>query len=137
MAARAARLAQSVEHWTFNPRVVGSSPPSGGLVHIFLLLVSHLSFTGRPHTVPHTQTRRGCSSNGRVLASHVRGTGIDTPHLQCIRLMSTYFSLFSFPQTLPPWTVGDQARLRSRDGRRRGRSGLKWKPVIGRAAPRG
>lgn len=24
-----ARLAQSVEHWTFNPRVVGSSPPSG------------------------------------------------------------------------------------------------------------
>ncbi len=31
---------------------------------------------------PHGWTARGCSSNGRALASHVRGTGIDTPHFQ-------------------------------------------------------
>ena len=28
--------------------------------------------------------RGGCSSNGRALALHVRSTGIDTPHLQCL-----------------------------------------------------
>ena len=31
---------------------------------------------------PHIRAARECSSNGRALASHVRGTGIDTPHFQ-------------------------------------------------------
>ena len=35
----------------------------------------------------------GCSSNGRALASHARGRGIDTPHLQ--------FFFFSSQLALP------------------------------------
>ena len=43
---RSARLAQSVEHGTLNPRVVGSSPTSGALffLSIFLFFLPFLPF---------------------------------------------------------------------------------------------
>ena len=34
------------------------------------------------------QRRMGCSSNDRALASHVRGTGINTRHLQILFLFN-------------------------------------------------
>ena len=34
----------------------------------------------------------GCSSNGRALALHVRGTGIDTPHFQ-IKVMLHFLQM--------------------------------------------
>ena len=37
------------------------------------------------------QRERGCSSNGRALALHARGTGFDPPHLQFV------FGRFLFP----------------------------------------
>ena len=47
-------IAQLVERVTFNHVVMGSSPING---------------------------KRGCSSNGRALALHARGSGIDAHHL--------------------------------------------------------
>ena len=40
-----ARLAQSVEHGTLNPRVVGSSPTSGVPIFFFLFVISSMACT--------------------------------------------------------------------------------------------
>lgn len=36
---------------------------------------------------------RGCSSDGRALALHVRGTGIDARHLQLLFILFHFFSI--------------------------------------------
>ena len=36
----------------------------------------------------HRDVQRGCSSNGRALAQHARGTGIDTLHLHSLQTRS-------------------------------------------------
>ena len=41
-------------------------------------------------------TRRGCSSHGRALALHARGTGFDTPHLHLHFIILLLSSAFSF-----------------------------------------
>ena len=40
-------LAQSVERWTFNPTVAGSSPASGLTLLSFALAMTHLTFCSR------------------------------------------------------------------------------------------
>ena len=39
----------------------------------------------------------GCSSDGRALALHARGTGIDTPHL--------HYTFFFYAELIVPYTV--------------------------------
>ena len=94
-----ARLAQSVEHQTFNLRVAGSSPSSGAGIqfrpyppssvtgtggatnyrcHVWVVSVDYMGCRrSRRHNIC-----RGTSSDGRALAQHARGTGIDARVLQ-------------------------------------------------------
>ena len=49
----------------------------------------------------------GCSSDGRALALHARGTGIDTPHLHSSFLFTATQILDNF------WTKNDNGRVRT------------------------
>ena len=50
-------LAQSVERWTFNPTVAGSSPASGLYLLLFFALMSHLTFCSRRRILIHLMSQ--------------------------------------------------------------------------------
>ena len=58
-------LAQSVERWTFNPTVAGSSPASGLILLLFALLVTHLTFCSRRRILIHSMSQMGKNGSQR------------------------------------------------------------------------
>ena len=90
------RVAQSVERRSDKAKVLGSSPnmttnplfrgAGGGAARVAqwkrVGSRSRRLWVRSPPRVLFVVGRWGCSSNGRALAQHARGTGIDTLHLQ-------------------------------------------------------
>ncbi len=60
-----------------------------------LYLVQRVCYQERASLLNLVFQQRGCSSDGRALAQHVRGTGIDTRHLQNTRFIFLNFWIFS------------------------------------------
>ena len=95
-AAVAERLGRSTRSRFWSPRT-GSNPI--GYVNILLAAQARTCCIGR--TEHFRVFVRGCSSDGRALALHARGTGIDTPHLQfcsfALSPLSHWLRFHSFP----------------------------------------
>ena len=71
-------VAQMVEH-SLSMRGARGSIPRISTLFSFFRLATDTDYTLWPLCVV-----RGCSSDGRALALHARGRGIDTPHFHCI-----------------------------------------------------
>ena len=52
----------------------------------------------RRQTAPHCWIVWGCSSDGRALALHARGTGIDTPHLHLFLSHYIIYTIYNIPK---------------------------------------
>ena len=71
-------VAQMVEHSLSMRGARGSIPRISTLFSFFT------PDTDPDYTLTPPCVVRGCSSDGRALALHARGRGIDTPHFHCI-----------------------------------------------------